>query len=175
MLSEGINSKYYGYVKKDELRALLEILKELDATDPNDINANNVTVGMLRNFLDKDSAIFNRFLSKQIIEELGALNEESYVSGSEKDLTPDELRSFVDALEILLGSEQSLGDLDFGELTVTTNQFNDVLNIEADNDGTHVVNRMLSKAIIEGIDDIPEAAYVLDSDDKDIERTEIEG
>ncbi|MCK9428325.1 MAG: hypothetical protein M0P92_06560, partial [Acholeplasmataceae bacterium] len=174
-LVEDINSKYYDYVKKDELRALLEILKELDATDPNDINADNVTVGMLRNFLDKDSAIFNRFLSEQIIEELGALNEEAYVSGSEKDLTPDELRSFVEALEILLGSEQSLGDLDFGELTVTTNQFNDVLNIEADNDGTHVVNRMLSKAIIEGIDDIPEAAYVLDSDDKDIERTEIEG
>jgi hypothetical protein len=118
---------YEGYIKKTEIRDMLNTLIILDITNLDGIDTDSITIQDLINVLDEtNSAIVQYLLSQAIITALdpngeGKIPADAYFGNVEDGmLTIEEINAIVQALLILSGDEPDtpLTGIDFTAITV---------------------------------------------------------
>jgi siroheme synthase len=122
-----IGGMYDGFIKKAEIRAVLNALIILEIFNPNDIQPEDITIQKLIDILDlEDSAFVQYLISQQIISALDPDNEgkipDDAFEGDPEDgmLTMDEIRAIADALVILANNDPDtpITDIAFDQITV---------------------------------------------------------
>ena len=138
------------YIKKSEIKDLIEALRILNVDNPSDLNANTMTIRHLEELLNLESQILRKLMSNAISDEVN-VPELSY--GDYDIILDNELNDLISALTIILGSkDETIGGLDMGSTTITSVMFANLLNIGVDRDavnGSHIVTRLISESVID--------------------------
>ncbi|MFP4186965.1 MAG: hypothetical protein ACLFSU_02200, partial [Acholeplasmataceae bacterium] len=137
--------------------------------------SSDITVGQAEALEGNDSLIIQKLISDTIVEELTAarIPESAYIGGeTDNNLRPDEVTAIIEVLELLAEPDPGqqpedvlISDIDIDESTIdvaTLDQFPD----------SDIVNRMMSTAIIDNVDDIPDDSFEVF--DTDLYRSEID-
>lgn len=141
---------YHDYIKKTEIHGLFEALAVLDLDQTDAIDADHISIRQLKDLIAIDSYILRILMSDAIVEHLDVPDVSKDVNGT---MTLAELNNLITALEIILQDENAtIGSLDMTTLTLTTLQFNDLLNVGFDVDpveGSPIVKRLISEQVID--------------------------
>jgi len=164
-----LDDKHYGYIKKTEIKGLIEALDILEIDGTDDIDVNNLSINQLEQLIAIDSYILRILISDAIKEHIdvpeASLDLNSVIIKSE-------LENLLSALRVLFpDGETAIGQLDMTSMAVTTFQFNALLNID---DGSPIVIRLISEKVIEAFGDRIDERAFSDSDQKDIKYEELE-
>ena len=122
-----VGGTYDGFIKKVEIRAVLNALLILEIVNPGDLNPDDITIQMLFDILNEaPSALVQYLISEQIINTLDPDNEgkipDDAFEGDPADglLTMDEINAIADALLILANNDPDtpITEIDFDAITV---------------------------------------------------------
>ena len=95
------SDKFDGYIKKSEISALVKALEILDVDSPDGINSDNITIQMLDDLIELESAIINRLLSEELLKLDDIEVPEESTENDNKDIKVAELRNLVRTLSVL--------------------------------------------------------------------------
>ncbi|MCK9234916.1 MAG: hypothetical protein WC225_03475 [Acholeplasmataceae bacterium] len=141
---------YHDYIKKTEIHGLFEALAVLDLDQTDAIDADHISIRQLKDLIAIDSYILRILISDAIVEHLDVPEVSKDVNGT---MTIAELNNLITALEMILQDEDAtIGSVDMTTLTLTTLQFNDLLNVGFDVDpveGSPIVKRLISEQVID--------------------------
>ncbi|VEU80542.1 hypothetical protein [Haploplasma axanthum] len=158
-----VNGKYEGYIKKDEITKLIDVLVILKINEiaNGTINVDNVAVADLKKLFELDSRIVDRITSKAIITALG--NDVPNDVVTDGDIERGEIGKLIEALEVL--ELETLGTESIKVDNVSTIKLRGLYNLNS-----RIIDRITSKAIITALgNDVPNDVVT----DGDIERAEI--
>ena len=143
---------------------LIKLLRSVKIMGSQDLDANSITSQLLVDLIDARSSIVRTQISKAVIDTGIEIPTLAFESGSTTEITETELRSVAVALNTI-GSVNDVSNMNASTINSAT------LTALLDADSL-IVNRQISKAIIDSGLDIPEAAFV-DALQKDILETEL--
>jgi phage shock protein PspC (stress-responsive transcriptional regulator) len=153
-------------IKESELRAVAVALDAVGTVnDVSTMDASSINAAKLTALLAANSVIVNRQISKAIIDSGLEIPESAFVDETQKDITPTELNAIVTALGTL-GSVEEVSTMNASTIDAAT--LTGLLAADS-----VIVNRQISKAIIDSGLSIPTSAYVLGST-KDIKPEELD-
>lgn len=166
-----------GYITKLEITKVLESLKVLGIIDSGSLDGDSLTTNNLIDINNIDSLIIRAVLSKELVKAV-TFPTESYEANEDNLILKSEIDALIEAITIVEPDlEKPIKDIDLNNLTITVDQLTQLIEIQKDTGGSPVINRIISKAIINSETNsglvIPNDAYELNSID-DIKREEIE-
>src|SRR5690554_1829092 len=153
--------EHEGLLRKEEFEGMIETLDILELDNPNDLNADNISINQLQEVINVDSFLVKKLISDQIIEFI-EVPESSITNGIISDT---ELQNIVDTLLIINDNgEAKLSSLDSNNITLTRLDLEEMLNLDS-----RIVDRLISTEIIKLIsEDV--LVGLLENDDKDVIR-----
>ncbi|WP_162151130.1 hypothetical protein [Haploplasma modicum] len=138
-------------IKKSEVKGLIKALDILDINDPNDVNADTITVDKLEELVNLNSSILNRMITVELEKVFNniIIPEDSYVDFSSKIkvLRLNELEGIIEALHIMASGNTPLSQISFGN-NITTLQFSQLLNIDDSLLMTRIISDSVESALV---------------------------
>ncbi|HHT55421.1 MAG TPA: hypothetical protein GX012_02535, partial [Acholeplasma sp.] len=135
------DSDYNGLLRKEEFEGMIETLNILELENPNDLDAESITIDKLEEVIKVDSLVIKKLISDQI-ENFVDVPESSITNGIINDL---ELQNIVDSLLIINDDdrEAKLSSMDSENISLTTTKFGEMLALNS-----NIVDRLISTEVI---------------------------
>lgn len=162
------SGKYIKYIKKTEIKALIDALIILEVNSPDEINGNNITLLQLSNLNDLNSGILRSLMSAEIIDIID-VPEASLV---DKVITLKELNNLIEMLRIILNDDNELiSNVDMKNIVITTLDYTSILNID---ENSPIITRLISEQILNIYTNINDDAKLSNKDIKYSELRKLE-
>ncbi|TVP84787.1 MAG: hypothetical protein EA375_05995, partial [Acholeplasmataceae bacterium] len=171
-----------------ELGEMVKALYILANNDPDEVVSEislEVTVGQVQSLdSDVDSLIITKLISDEIVKMLSDEDVEripltAYIDeDDENNLLPSEITKMISVLEILAAPFVIAPITDVEDVPIAIIEFDEstfsVATLQAFPDDSIILNRMISTAIIENLDNIPDESFTELVEKKDLKRSEID-
>ncbi|MDI6452695.1 hypothetical protein [Peloplasma aerotolerans] len=152
---------YEGLVKKNEIVNLLNAFDVLGTSNPDEIDANTISIAELKDLLDLNSVIIDQIISDAVVDALDSVPTSSY-NDDQTRLLKSELYNLVEVLLILADGDdtQTLASLTpIDTDAITRAKLRELYDLDS-----RLVDRILSQSIIDSGISIHSLSYDEDSE-----------
>lgn len=170
------SGRFLGFVKKSEVKDLIEVLNILGTDDTGDIDPSSISIAKLEELVNLESVIVTRLLSTELMDMNTIEIPSRSTINDNKDIRQDELLNIIETLAIIANNDKTtiIGNIQLNNISVTTGQFGQLLDLEITDmsvsSPSPFIKRMLSNGVKQFFTDIPAGAI---DDEGDVSSTEL--